>query len=241
VSNENFRNELNAEFEQISGAPSPTLRDRVRSSIAQAPEAQGRYWIAAVAAAVVAALLVGILLVANPLHRPPTSSGPPVVTSPSPNASASASTSSFTCGTADMTVKPTLPPGPPVAFVDALRTGSHSGYERLTVEFQNGAPSTIDFRPQSGTNFTQGASGQPVTLSGKNGILVVIHGADLHTSYSGSTDLKTGYGSLVEVRSVEDFEGTVQLALGINGPVCYTASILTNPMRLFIDVSTATG
>lgn len=240
MSNEDFRRELNAEFEQISGAPSPALRDRVRSSIAQAPEAPGRYWIAAVAAAVLATLLVGILLVANPLHRPPTSSGPPVVTSPSPSASASP-TPSFTCGTTDMTVKPTLPPGPPVAFVDALRTGSHSGYERLTVEFQNGAPSSIDFRPQSGTNFTQGASGQPVTLAGKNGILVVIHGADLHTSYSGSTDLKTGYGSLVEVRSVEDFEGTVQLALGINGPVCYTASILTNPMRLLIDVSTATG
>ena len=48
-----------------------------------------------------------------------------------------------------------------------------------------------------------------------------------------------GYGTLVEVRSVEDFEGTVQLALGINGSVCYRAFILTNPTRLVIDVQAA--
>jgi hypothetical protein len=235
VSNENFRRELNAEFEQISGAPSPALRDRVRSSIAQAPEAQGRYWIAAVAAVVVAVLIVGVLYVTNPLHRPPISSGP-VVTSPTPTTSATATP--FLCAAS---APITSPSAPPVAFIDALRTGTHTGYDRLTVEFQNGQPSNIELRPQSGTAFTHGASGQPVTLAGQNGILVVIHGADLHTSYSGPTDIKTGYSALVEVQSVEDFEGTVQLALGINGPACYNVSFLSNPSRLVIDVSTATG
>jgi hypothetical protein len=240
VSNENFRREVNSAFDQISGAPNPSLRDRVRSSIAQAPEARGPFWIAGVAAAVMATLIVGILFVANPLHRPSTSHGPGIVaTSPSPSAaptSTPASATPFVCASAAQ-IRST--PAPTTAYIDALRTGTHAGYDRLTVEFQNGQPHTIDVRTQSGTNFTQGASGQTVTLAGKNGILVVIQGSDLHTSYSGSTDVKTGYATLVEVRSVEDFEGTVQLALGINGAVCYRAFILTNPTRLVVDVQAA--
>ncbi len=106
----------------------------------------------------------------------------------------------------------------------------------MTVEFQNGQPVGVDLRPQTGTNFTNSPRGDQVTLAGNNGILVVIHGADLHTSYSGPTDLKTGYTALVEVRQVEDFEGTVQLALGVSGTSCYRAFILTNPDRLVIDV-----
>jgi hypothetical protein len=240
VSNENFRREVNSAFDQISGAPNPSLRDRVRSSIAQAPEARGPFWIAGVAAAVMATLIVGILFVANPLHRPSTSHGPGVVaTSPSPSASPSstpASATPFVCASG-APIKASSAPA--VTYIDALRTGTHAGYDRLTVEFQNGQPSSIELRTQSGTNFTQGASGQTVTLAGNNGILVVIQGSDLHTSYSGSTDIKTGYATLVEVRSVEDFEGTVQLALGINGAVCYRAFILTNPTRLVIDVQAA--
>ena len=81
--------------------------------------------------------------------------------------------------------------------------------------------------------------GDQVTLAGKNGILVVVHGADLHTAYSGSTDIKTGYATLVEVRQVEDFEGVVQLALGVSGATCYRAFILTNPTRLVIDIQAA--
>jgi hypothetical protein len=109
----------------------------------------------------------------------------------------------------------------------------------VTVEFQNGQPASIDLQPQSGTTFTKSPSGQTVTLAGQNGILVTMHGADLHTSYSGPTDIKTGYAALVEVQSVQDFEGVVQLGLGINGPACYHVQILTNPTRLVIDVQSS--
>src|SRR5439155_1545459 len=67
VSNENFRRELNHTFDEMGGSPSPALRDRVRSSIAQAPEARGPFWIATVAACVIAVLVVGVLFVGNPL------------------------------------------------------------------------------------------------------------------------------------------------------------------------------
>jgi hypothetical protein len=78
-----------------------------------------------------------------------------------------------------------------------------------------------------------------VKLAGNNGILVVIHNADLHTGYKGSTDLKTGYSTLVEVRQVEDFEGVVQLALGVSGATCYrffTLAKTGGTSSLVIDV-----
>ena len=244
MSNENFRHELGHVFDDIAGSPSAALPDRVRSSLANVPEQRGPFWIAGVAAAVIATVVIGVLFVANPLNRPVNSGGPGVGSSPTPSASLTPSPSPSNSATPDTNLPPfvcmsasiTYAQPPAVAFINALRTGTHSGYDRLTVEFNNGQPASIELRPQSGTNFTQGASGQTVTLAGKNGILVVIHGADLHSNYSGPTDIKTGYASLVEVRQVEDFEGVVQLALGVSGATCYRAFILNNPTRLVIDI-----
>jgi hypothetical protein len=238
VSNENFRRELGHVFDDMAGSPSSALPDRVRSSLADAPERRGPYWIAGLAAAVIAAIVIGVLVVANPLNHRPTAVVPGAGASPTPTQSALP------------TVDPNLPPfvctaggigggsQPPVTtFIDALSTGTHPGYDRLTVEFQNGPPADVNLRPQAGTMFTNSPRGDQVALAGKNGILVVIHLADLHTSYSGSTDIKTGYATLVEVRQVEDFEGTVQLALGVSGVSCYRAFFLsTLPNELVIDV-----
>ncbi len=246
MSNENFRRELNNAFEQMSGAPSPSLRDRVRSSVGQAPEARGPYWIAAVAACVIALTLVGVLFVANPLNRRPspgrsgqvtTSPSPSATPTASPTASPQSSLPAFTCTSGGLS---TSPPQPQVAYISDLRTGAHSGYDRLTVTFSNGMPNgSIDLRTQSGTTFTASPSGMQMTLKGSNGLLVIIHGSDLHTSYNGPIDIVTGYSTLVEVRRVEDFEGVVQLGMGINGPACYRAFLLTNPDRLVIDIQAA--
>ncbi len=240
MSNENFRRELGSVFDEMSGSPSAALPDRVRSSLAQAPEQRGPFWIAGVAAAVIAVVVIGVLFVGNPLNRPSNKLGPGAA-SPTPSASATP--------TAPATPDSNLPAfsciasapidsssAPTVAYIDALRTGTHAGYDRLTVEFNNGQPASIDVRPQTGTSFTNSPRGDQVTLAGKNGVLVVIHGADNHTSYGGSTDIKTGYASLAEVRQVEDFEGVVQLAMGVTGPPCYRAFVLNSPARLVIDI-----
>src|SRR4029077_1650592 len=63
---------------------------------------------------------------------------------------------------------------PAVAFVDAVRTGSHRGYDRVTIECSNGDPANVDMGPHDGTTFTQGASGQQVALQGTTGLLVII-------------------------------------------------------------------
>ena len=131
MTREDFRRELGNAFDAISGSPSPALSDRVRSALADVPERRGPVWIAGLAAAVLAALLVGVLLVANPLNRH--QSQPPVGPASSPSASPAASPvpsgSPFVCASISI-------PGqgsPPSAYIDAVRTGTHTGYDRLMI------------------------------------------------------------------------------------------------------------
>ena len=245
MTREDFRRELGNAFDAISGSPSPALSDRVRSGLADVPERRGPLWIAGLAAAVIAVLVVAVLVV-NPLNRhqpvvpvaPATSPSASPATSPAPSPSTAPSASPvsslppFVCTSTSIAGN-----GAPLsAFIDRVQTGSHTGYDRLTIEFNNGQPASSDVTPQSGPTFTQGGSGQPVTLAGQAGILVTFHGADAHTSYSGPTDFKTGYPVMVEVRQVQDFEGVVQFGIGLSNTACYRAFILTSPVRLVIDV-----
>jgi hypothetical protein len=197
----------------------------------------------------VAAVAVGVMFAFNANRPQPTGgSNVGVVTSPgvtpaaspaaSPSAAPSAATASssgqaaFICGSSTLTATQS----PATAFVDAIRTGSHAGYDRVTVEFKNGQPSSVAIRPQAGTTFHQAPSGQPDTLAGSKGILVIVRGSDAHTGYAGVRDIKTKFPGLAEVRVIEDFEGQVSLGLGISGNACYRASFLANPVRLVIDV-----
>ncbi len=251
---QNFRRDLNKEFDAISGTPSPALSARVRSALEQdRPARTGPFWMAGLAAGLIAAIVVGVLVVAS-FNRHQTSILPG--TAPTPSASPSARQSPSQSPSLTPSPSPAQTPSdsnlpafvcagpvslagtqtPAVAFVDAVRTGTHAGYDRVTIEFNNGEPANVDMSPHAGTTFTQGASGQQVTLQGSTGMLVIIHGADEHTAYSGSIDIKTGYSVLVELRQVEDFEGTVQWGLGLSKTACYRAFYLTNPVRLVIDI-----
>ena len=242
MSDENFRRELNQVFDDVAGSPSSNLRDRVQSAVSAAPEARGPYWIAAVAAAVIAVLLVGVLVMGGPLKRPTSPARPAVTQStPSPFVSqgpAATPTPVYTCAAQDFKTIAPGEPTPPVAFVSALRTGTHGSYDRITIEFGNGVPHDVQISaPSAGTTFTLSPSGQQATLKGDHGILITIHGSDLHTSYTGSTDIVTGDPTIAEVRRVQDFEGVVQLGLGVNGTGCYNAYWMAGPDRLVIDVA----
>ena len=240
MSNEKFRRELNHVFDDISGSPSPALRDRVRSAIVEAPPARGGYVLAGVAAAVIATLLVGVLVIAGPLKHVPLPAGIVVTQTPSPSPTPGKPATSYACTDQDFIFDKTSS-APPVAFISALLTGSHGTYDRVTIEFGNTVPGEVAITaPVSGATFTTSPRGESVRLKGTSGILVTMRGADLHTTYGGSTDLVPGYPTLAEVRRVQDFEGVVQLGLGVNGSGCYRAFWLTGPDRLVIDVQAAT-
>lgn len=250
MSRENFRHELERAFEAMSGPPSPALSARVRSALSEsAPARQGSFWAAGLPAALIAAIVIGVFVVLN-FNRHQTGVLPGGLPSPSPSAVATAprtatpspvpqqtppdsSLPAFVCSSASAL---TGSQSPTVAYVDAIRTGSHTAYDRVTIEFNNGEPVKVELTPQSSAQFTQGASGRPVTLAGNAGILVTIRGADEHTAYNGPTDFKTGYPVLLEAQQVQDFEGVVQWGLGLSKPACYRAFFLTNPVRLVIDI-----
>lgn len=244
MTNENFRRELGHAFDEMAGSPSGALPDRVRSSLANVPEERGQYWIAGVAAVVIAVVVIGVVFIGNPLKHQSPKIIPGVGASPTPSASPSPSPSSSPTPAAQPFVcaSPTTLTGqqPPLSsLVDAVRTGTHAGYDRLTIEFQNGQPQTIQLQPQANTTFTRDGIGDKVSLAGNDGLLVTIFSGDAHTAYGGSSDLKTGYAGLLEVRLVGDLEGYVHFGLGLAKPACYRVVVLTNPTRLVIDIDTS--
>jgi hypothetical protein len=247
VSNDDFRRELGQAFDDMTGSPSAALPDRVRSSLARVPDQRGPFWIAGVAAAVIAAVVIGVLFVANPLNHRPTAVVPGAGSSPTPSASLSPSPTAsvspdsnlpaFVCSSGIPAFAGPNPPGPAaVGFIDAVRLGTHTDYDRITIEFSSLTSTSAEVTSQSNANFTQGASGQPVALAGSAGLLITMRGADEHTNYNGPIDFKTGYAVLVEARQVQDFEGIVQWGLGLSKSACYRAFFLSKPYRLVIDV-----
>ncbi len=233
---ESFRRDLNRAFEAMSGPPSPALSARVRSALSEsAPARPGPFWIAGLAAALIAAIVIGVFVVSN-FNRHLTSTVPGTPPNASPSSSQTPADSNlppFVCGSSAPIGSQNAPLS---AYIDAVRTGTHSGYDRITIEFQNGLPSSVDLRLQGNSTFTNSPRGDNVTLAGSAGLLVVIKGADEHTAYIGATDFKTNYPVLLEARQMEDFEGTVQWGLGLSKSACYRMFTLASPQRLVIDV-----
>jgi hypothetical protein len=237
---DDFRRELRDGFESIAGPPDAGLNARVHSALVEAPERRGPVWIAGLAAALIAAVIVGALFIAGPLRQQnlpvpgavPTQSPSPLPTSDVSNLPA------ITCNNAT-SVATEGHVGQPIAYVNAVRTGTHTGYDRVTIQFQNGLPGDIQIAMQGNATFTQGASGRQVVLQGSAGLLITMHGVDEHTQYSGPVDFKTNYPVLLESQQVQDFEGVVQWGFGLSRGACYRAFVLQSPDRLVIDFSTS--
>lgn len=237
---DDFRRELRDGFESIAGPPDASLTARVHSALVEAPERRGPVWIAALAAALIAAVIVGALFIAGPLRQQnqlplPAGIATPTLT-PLPT-SEPTNLPAITCNNAN-SVATEGRVAQPIAYVNAVRTGTHTGYDRITIQFQNGLPGDIQITTQDNATFTQGASGRQIVLQGSAGLLITMHGADEHTQYTGPVDFKTNYPVLLESQQVQDFEGVVQWGLGLSRGACYRAYLLQGPLRLVIDFST---
>ncbi len=205
--------------------------------------------IAVTAVALVAAIVVAALFVLNgsnrPAHvhlvtagRPSPAASPTGAASPSPagvtqpvDQPAAGTVTGFGCTASTIAGAQPVPS----ALVSAVRTGSHPGYDRFVVEFSS-VPGRTSITPQQHATFINSPKGDSVTLAGAAGLLVVIRGADAHTSFGGPVSFKPSGATLLEVRRVEDFEGYVGFGLGLAKSPCYRAFTLTSPYRLVIDV-----
>jgi hypothetical protein len=156
---------------------------------------------------------------------------------PSPPAvAASSSPAVWTCSSGSVLNKVAIVQ-PDILYVNGMDATTATGYDTVTISFTNGVPDNRNrLELQDNATFTLSPRGDRVTLKGDHGILVTLRGADMHTSYAGTRDSVTGFPVMAEVRVVQDFEGVVQIALGIYGAHCWSGSFSSNPDRLTIQV-----
>ena len=90
--------------------------------------------------------------------------------------------------------------------------------------------------PQNSPVFTLDPKGTKVTLDGTAGVLVTVKPENWQ-AYKGPTGMRPGLPFLKQARMVQNFEGTMQWGLGIQGSPCLQVSTLNSPPRLVVDVA----
>ena len=123
------------------------------------------------------------------------------------------------------------------AGVTAVRVGEDPAYDRFVLQFDSTVPA-YKVRRQARPVFTQGASGQTITLSGTSGAIIQVHTASQAGSYTGQNDFtQASYRVIKEARLTQDFEGTVSWGLGLGSAACMRVFTLADPARLVVDFS----
>lgn len=175
---------------------------------------------------------------------------PGAAQSPSPATTVPSATSPATSTprpAATPTSKPgTEPGGSPVwsgpSYLTAVRTGQHSGYDRVTFQFSGKVPAYTVEHAKAVYNDPRG---DQVPLAGQSYLRVVFHGTSavsqqpLRQAYTGPPVFTPYYPQLLTVAKAGDFEGVLSFGLGLAAPSGYHIFTLTSPGRLVIDVSHA--
>jgi hypothetical protein len=126
---------------------------------------------------------------------------------------------------------------PPMPRVAAVRTATHPecGYDRFVLTFAGPVPS---YYIRHVTQVIADPSGKPVNLPGRSYLLITLRPAQAHTD-SGTTTITRrvqalGYPMLTGYALEGDFEGVINLALGLHSTASFRAGEL--PGRLYVDV-----
>ncbi len=169
-----------------------------------------------------------------PATTSPTATATDGDTTPSPAPTTTPDGEAFSC---DL---PVVEPGSvPIANIVDVRVGTHDGYDRLVVEFEQGTPEfTLD---RAEPPFTEDGSGFPVEVEGESFLGLVMRGGTKQTdagtsSYEGPTEFDTGFPMLVHVVEAGDFERQSTWYLGLTEEACVRVLLLGEPPRLVIDV-----
>jgi hypothetical protein len=126
---------------------------------------------------------------------------------------------------------------PPVPLVAAVRSATHPecGYDRFVLTFNGPVPS---YYIRHVTQVLADPSGKPINLPGRSYLLITLRPAQAHTD-SGTPTIAHGvqtfdYPTLTGYALEGDFEGVINLALGLQSTASFRAGEL--PGRLYIDV-----
>lgn len=126
------------------------------------------------------------------------------------------------------------------AGVTAVRLGEQVTFDRFVLQFDSQVPA-YTVKRQAKATFVLGASGQSTTLVGSAGAVITVRSASVSGTYSGPSDIANPQFAVIkEAKLIQDFEGTVQWAIGLSSPACERTFTLTDPARLVVDFSTTT-
>jgi hypothetical protein len=135
-------------------------------------------------------------------------------------------------------------PGQTALLVD-VRTGQHSGYERVVFEFANMLPGySVQYVSKP---VHADPSDSIVDVPGEEVILVrmaMASGVDatatpVHDTYTGPSRLDTGYPTVAGLAAVGDFEAVLNWAIGVMNRAPFVVTALADPPRLVIDIASA--
>lgn len=126
----------------------------------------------------------------------------------------------------------------PVVLSD-VRVGVNQGFDRVVLEFLgSGAPGyRVEYvdRP-----VRQCGSGDPTPVAGDAWLAITLRGTQAHDERGRATvqqrERRLQMPIVKELEFVCDFEGVVEIVLGVSSPNRYRVTELANPTRLIIDI-----
>jgi hypothetical protein len=127
-----------------------------------------------------------------------------------------------------------------VALLTDVRAARQDGFDRVTFEFAEEAPS-YDVRLGERPVLASG-SGEEVQVDGEEVLLVRLEpasGFDLEAAtevYEGPTRIVADTATITEVVRAGDFEGQLEWAVGLRGPADYEVTVYDDPARIVLDV-----
>ena len=175
-----------------------------------------------------------VLTDSSPVALPPT----PAATDSGPTAATPAQTpaapqEAWTAGVTDRVRTMARP----VTLRD-VRVGVNQGFDRMVLEF---AGSEVPgYRVEYVDGPAQCASGEPVGVAGDGALAITLRGTQAHDDRGQVTvsprERRLQMPLVKEYEFTCDFEGEVQVVLGVASPNRYRVTELQNPTRLIVDV-----
>lgn len=136
-----------------------------------------------------------------------------------------------------------VPAGATFALVNRFDVGNHESgesirYDRVVIGLDGVASG---YRIRYTPVIVGDGSGEVVSLRGNADIEVIVQGASAHDDNGVSTipvrRHTRDWTALREARVISDWEGYLQIGLGVSSAVDFTVTTLTNPNRLVIDLA----
>jgi hypothetical protein len=125
------------------------------------------------------------------------------------------------------------------AQITDVRVGTHAGYDRVVIEFDEGIPPfTLD---EATPPLLADPSGMEMDVEGSASWSLVLQGGtrvtvDGEMSYDGPTDFTPDFPVLAELVEAGDFEAVSSWYIGLHRPTCARVLTLADPARLVIDI-----